>query len=398
MIRPPHPFPARMAPELAIAALETLPPKSTILDPMTGSGVVLRQAVEKGHIAIGYDLDPLAVLMSKVWTKYISAGALTNYVEVLITTAANSKIRASDLPWADEKTQNFMRFWFAKKQHDELAKLAFFLHEAKVGKQNPHGRNLLSAACLCLSRIIITKSGGASLASDTSHSRPHRTRTESDFDVYAGLRIAAKKIEQICSLVPQQSSADVRHGDARDLRGIKSNSIDAIITSPPYLNAIDYMRGHKLALVWLGHQISELAGIRSTSIGAEKATDKPLRKAEILDVRGQMFSQETLSTRQLGMIDRYITDLDKLAARCARVLKPSGLATYVVGNSCLKGTFISNSNCMKYLSEKHGLLLIKEIVRELPENRRYLPVTGKTDNPLKKRMRTETILTMQKAA
>lgn len=69
MIPPVHPFPARMAPEIAFRRLRRLPPGSVILDPMAGSGTVLRHATELGHKAIGFDLDPLAVLMTQVWTR-----------------------------------------------------------------------------------------------------------------------------------------------------------------------------------------------------------------------------------------------------------------------------------------------------------------------------------------
>ena len=68
MIRSIHPFPARMAPGLALDSLSALKPQSVVLDPMSGSGTVLRQALELGHEAIGFDVDPLAVLMATVWT------------------------------------------------------------------------------------------------------------------------------------------------------------------------------------------------------------------------------------------------------------------------------------------------------------------------------------------
>jgi tRNA G10 N-methylase Trm11 len=57
-----------MAPELAIAELTNLKPNSIVLDPMAGSGTVVRHASELGLRAVGFDLDPLAVLMSRAWT------------------------------------------------------------------------------------------------------------------------------------------------------------------------------------------------------------------------------------------------------------------------------------------------------------------------------------------
>ena len=69
--RPLHPFPARMAPEIAFEALSSLPEGSLVLDPMCGSGTVLQQSLIHGHQAIGFDKDPLAVLISRVLVKLL---------------------------------------------------------------------------------------------------------------------------------------------------------------------------------------------------------------------------------------------------------------------------------------------------------------------------------------
>lgn len=90
-MRPIHPFPARMAPEIALKALSSLPEGSTVLDPMTGSGTVLREAVMQGHQAYGYDLDPLAVLISKVWTKPVSLTLLNRTFENLMQDVRSAK-------------------------------------------------------------------------------------------------------------------------------------------------------------------------------------------------------------------------------------------------------------------------------------------------------------------
>ena len=62
-----HPFPARMAPDIAQGFLEDCAEGGRILDPMCGSGTVLRAAVEAGLDCTGVDTDPLAVLLSRVW-------------------------------------------------------------------------------------------------------------------------------------------------------------------------------------------------------------------------------------------------------------------------------------------------------------------------------------------
>src|SRR5437868_4967490 len=81
---PIHPFPARMAPGIALEALGGSRVPLRILDPMAGSGTVLAVARAKGHRAIGVDLDPLAVLLAGVWTRTVDADRVTDKaVEVL---------------------------------------------------------------------------------------------------------------------------------------------------------------------------------------------------------------------------------------------------------------------------------------------------------------------------
>src|SRR5688572_29477046 len=65
---PIHPFPARMAPGIALEALRHGKTPLRVLDPMSGSGTVIAVARAKGHRAFGMDLDPLAVLLGTVWT------------------------------------------------------------------------------------------------------------------------------------------------------------------------------------------------------------------------------------------------------------------------------------------------------------------------------------------
>src|SRR5204863_4809486 len=70
---PIHPFPARMAPGIALEALGENKTPLRVLDPMAGSGTVLAVARAKGHRAFGVDLDPLAVLIAGVWTRTVDA-------------------------------------------------------------------------------------------------------------------------------------------------------------------------------------------------------------------------------------------------------------------------------------------------------------------------------------
>ena len=97
------------------------------------------------------------------------------------------------------------------------------------------------------------------------------------------------------------------------------------------------------------------------------------------------------------MIERYAGDLNGLMAEISRTLRTGGRATFVVGNSCLKGVFIKNSRAVGRAAEVNGLRQVDEVERELPAGSRYLPIANES-NALSKRMRTESVMTFERTA
>jgi tRNA G10 N-methylase Trm11 len=390
-IKPVHPFPARMAPDLAIRALSKLPAGSVVLDPMSGSGTVLRHAAALGHKAVGRDLDPLAVLMTRVWNTPFDVNKLVRR-RASVMKRARQLPSSIDLPWIDndEETTRFVKYWFGAKQRNVLRRIAFVLDYMYRSKRTNDAE--LDVLRIGLSRIIITKDQGASLARDTSHSRPHRVTLKSNFDVWDAFDRSVQKVIDILSAAPPLGGVQVLLGDARAL-DIANVSVDAVLTSPPYLNAIDYMRGHRMSLVWLGHRLSHLRALRSSSIGAEKGPDAGSASVLFEAIQEDMCGNEQLSTRHRAMVARYSEDVYRMMSEISRVLKPKGRAILVVGNSCLKGAFIKNAAGVARAGMMVGLRLRKEVERDLPDQHRYLPMPSEATAPLGRRMRTESILT-----
>ena len=387
-----HPFPARMAPEIALAKLSNLNPGQKILDPMVGSGMVLSTAARQGIQSIGVDIDPLSVLISSVASTKLESKHAYNGLNLLLDTIKRDDNEFQIIPWidSDEETKKFIDFWFFSKQTVQLRKLSYHL----VVKPIPVSQNVLNLLITCVSRLIITKEPMASLARDTAHSRPHRVLLENNFDVFASLPDSLKHVLKALDSAKILTNATTYHGDARHLDFIDKDSIDAILTSPPYLNAIDYMRGHKFSLVWFGYTISKLRNIRLGSIGSEKAIEKELeiKFSEILN--DDIFPKT--DHRMAMIIRRYFVDLYFQLVECFRVLKPNGIASFVIGNSELKGQYIPNSEFLIKAATSAGFELISEETREIPNNRRYLPITGNNIKSLSKRMRTEHIISFIK--
>ena len=94
------------------------------------------------------------------------------------------------------------------------------------------------------------------------------------------------------------------------------------------------------------------------------------------------------------MIRRYAVDVHEMLEEVARVLKENASATFVMGNSCLKGVFIKNSEGLIAAGELVGLSKVETWERDLPSGSRYLPTP--TAGALSKRMRKEVIVRLKK--
>ncbi len=384
-----HPFPARMAPEIALDVIKDLRSGSTIVDPMCGSGLVLREAINQGHDAIGFDVDPLAVLMSKVWTRSLDTSKLLKRSEVIVRKAKCNQQSDITLPWIDndEETAKFIEYWFASGQRQQLRKLSYLV----TGRRGP----VYHALQLAISRLIVTKKVGASLAWDVSHSRPHRVKLNNDYDVLAGFERAVTWIADALR-IPPSKNALVRIGDARRLGRLPDRLADAVITSPPYFTAIDYIRGHRLSLVWLGYRVSNLRHIRSKGLGGKRGLSE--RQFNNIGL-GDALLPDGLDGPTLSHLRRYVYDMVKVMTELHRILKPTGRIVLVVGSSHIRGREFDNPGLIRAIGESLGLRQVKRVERDIPKNRRYLPPpTSKVHEALQKRMRVETVLTLEKVS
>src|SRR4051794_30633388 len=102
-----------MAPDLALQVLRQVPAGGVVVDPMMGSGTVIRHASDLGLHAIGFDLDPLAVLMSRVWTTPVDDNRIARLYAEAAKTALATDPDEVELPWidGDEETRNFIAYW-----------------------------------------------------------------------------------------------------------------------------------------------------------------------------------------------------------------------------------------------------------------------------------------------
>ncbi len=371
-----HAFAAKFPPQLPRVFIQSLTSRGEkVLDPMCGSGTGLVESVGSDRVAIGVDIDTLALLQSSVKTTALSAESATGAVEKVVEEAKKHLGRPLTLETDlserfDGKTRDFVDYWFSRRTQRELAAL---LRAIDSEAENDRIERFLQVV---LSSIIVTKSGGVTLARDLAHSRPHLDRSKKQGNaIRAFLQKGIRSSKALEFFREVHAPSMVVKGDARHLP-FKSNSMDLVVTSPPYANAIDYPRAHKFSLVWLGHRIAEMTEIRGDYIGAERIRS-PLRELPppVEDVLNKV---EERDERRERIIRQYFLDIAKSLAEMERVIKPNRAVVVVVGSSSARGVKIDTHQYLAILGREAGLEVVGVGERRLDRDRRMMPVSNQT--------------------
>lgn len=372
-----HAFPAKFPPQLPRVFIEALTqPGDIVLDPMAGSGTTVVEAMLLGRQGIGTDIDPMALRIGQVKTTAIDTQALHDTAYELLKNAHNA-VRDDGAGLKErlaqrfaESEHTFLDYWFLPEIQLEL--MALIEQIEKV--QDVSIRAFLETV---FSAIIITKSGGVSLARDLAHTRPHRVSDKpprSPLSEYA--KRLKKNLKSAVLLNYGGGCAQFFRGNAQAI-ALADNTVDLIVTSPPYAaNAIDYMRAHKFSLIWLGHTLKNLSDLRSQYIGHDalagfEMQSLPKFVAEIVTTVGQ------LDAKKGGALHRYYSEATLFLREMLRVLKPGRAAMVVVGSSTMRNIDTQTGQCLAEIGKTLGFAMAEIGVRKLDRDKRMMPARRK---------------------
>jgi DNA modification methylase len=397
-----HSYCARFPSEIVEAALEKYTkPGESVLDPFCGSGTTLVACLTHGRKAVGADIDILAGMLSQVkctpysrdrydtWRNLFAARLKDDFDEISRSWPPRS-MASPGTAWPLGSLRlpipSFVElpYWFPPQLTAALAAVANAAHECS----DPHFEHV---ALLSLSASIIAKwPNTLSYAMDVDHTRPHRRVQR--FHLDGVLEVYLTRLDRcIASLgefhhIYQVAGTPASAGntarvvyphDARNaIPDLAEGSQTLVVTSPPYFNAVDYPRAHRLSVCWMnGYAPPDLVS-RRNYIGLRHAPG--FDPDAWLNERPAARRFVPLAIRREEAVCRRLTafygDLAAVLGRCWEALRPGGHAIYVIANNVIKGHRIKSHRVLAELAKELGFQERKIDTREIASLRRRFPV------------------------
>ncbi|MEM3264612.1 MAG: DNA methyltransferase [Thermoplasmata archaeon] len=325
-----HPYPARFIPQIPLSFIKLFTKENeTVLDPMCGSGTTLVEAFLNNRNSIGNDFNPLATLITKVKTTLIDENEFRYFNKKL---AVMKRYLDLDYKRVDERINNLPNRKVSKIFNRVVISKLESIRETLLEVKEEGHNDLFDFGRVALSSTIwsLVENGNGIDVDDMFLKKVKSMQNN------------LNKMAKIIKTVPD---VKVIYGDARKLE-VNTNSIDLIVTSPPYVNALDYYRAHMYNMLWLGMDFDLF------------------RKHEI-------GGHSHFIVNRFRLLSEYLGDMLRSMIEMNRVLKKDKFCVIVVGNSSLEYELIESHKFFVEMGKKIGFKPIKTIFRNIDKTRKY---------------------------
>lgn len=326
------PYVGRITPAFAHWLIRIFSKKDDlVLDPFCGIGTIPLEADLLGRKTVGIDLNPYAFIITKAKFDRCSQEYLIKYIKNIELDTKNVDLK---------KVDKFIKQYFHTKTLKEILALVKVLK--RDISQNKKGSYFLMG---CLLGILHGNRPGY-LSAWTGCIIPYPPRKKSDpkFDPKKDIpeyravipRMIAKIKRMYIDSVPEVTSGEVYQEDSRKMP-LKDNSVDVIISSPPYYSTLDYSSANRLRLAVLGYD-------------QEK--------------------REELAETLIQQRETYLREMLKIGHEVKRVLKNNALCVWILGDMHLtKKTLNTAKDVGELYKNELGFEILRIVNDEIPRRK-----------------------------
>lgn len=371
-------FPAKFHPRVVHSLLRSYTETGqTVLDPFCGSGTLLVAAAVEGRNAIGTDIDPVAAFVSSVKTHRYRSGHLRASWALLHLVL--NLLRRSDEEYAALKFDDItvdayesiireerlwipaipnLAHWFRRYVIVDLARILEVIEDACIPQTHRQFFRLVFSSTLRkASNADPVPVSGLEV---TAHMKAidDAGRIINPFDLMSrAVEKALRAIDDYSRIADPSVRLSVLQADATSLRSTLRRRVDAIITSPPYHNAVDYYRRHQLEMFWLRlteTQADRLA-LRAKYLGrgSVKKHDPVLGRVNELGSLAAEWHKRMhdVSTKRADAFAHYMVSMKDAFAQMHATVCEEGPVILVLGHSGWNGSRIPTSLLFEEMGE-----------------------------------------------
>jgi len=329
-----HRYSGKFIPQIARQVIELLTkPGDIVLDPYCGSGTTLLECTLTGRRSIGIDLNPLAVLISKVKTTTITEKELNELLQelenklnpLIVRSSGPTLFTTPKQSWEEinEQVQENPKWkdeWFRKWFQEHILFELIAIQNEISQIQDQDLRNFTNSVFSDILRKNSNANGSYPNVMYDKNKKRKDTSILDFFDRYRKVSDAVKKLdEKIYENLPT-----VLCGDACSIP-INDDSIDAVIRHPPYIGSIPYAEYGSLSLKWLGHSPKQLDAVLT---GGKRQTK--------------------------DVVTRFEIGFQRMIEESWRVMKPKATLFMLLGNPTVKGNRINLSEMAQNICKSTG--------------------------------------------
>ncbi|MCY4307147.1 MAG: DNA methyltransferase [Rhodobacteraceae bacterium] len=355
-----HKYPAKFFPELPRWIIEKYSKQGDlVLDPFMGSGTTNLEASLLGRNSIGVDVDKFSRFVSTAKTTFLEEKALISAKNQLLDLINQYETKSfvngiPEFPYRDN--------WFKPYILKELAYIKFTIQELD------HSQEVKNFFLVCFSSVIRAVSQADNNCTRTVIRKKLNKKVSKGDAISLFLKRVENNTKGMIGLAQAKPKGDVYIPDdldARNLNALVDDSVDLALTSPPYMNAVDYPRTHQLELYWLGFASGSLKELKQQHVGTEVVVAKDykkLHKTTSKQANKTIESIYELDPRRAYIASKYIDDMESNLREVYRVLKPGKRYVVVIGNNLVRGIRFESWRYFKEIAPSIGFEVEKNFI------------------------------------
>lgn len=344
--------------------------KLKILDPFSGSGTTAIEACLHGMDPIGVELDPFARLISEVRTRFCDQRDL-RILEELFQTISSEWPRVTPDQSLLPQTHN-IRYWFDENTFNSILSLKTAIY--RICKREKKYEDFF--------RIVLADIIRPCSLAERQTLKPYISRKYKKIPHEVSVTFKKSFLSTYGAITKFSQAVGVgaksivwAGNDARNFK--MRGDCDVAITSPPYINALDYVRCIRLESAWIGTgDDSIFKALRSMHIGdmgRKDALGTILPNKTIYKIVDRL--SEIDPTRARTVLS-YFTDMYANLNCVYQNLKIGGDYHIIIGNSIIRGISIETHKLLAAIAESVGFKWIKYYKYRIKDHRTSMPRHG----------------------